>query len=73
MDTVTWNRHKNVRGDLSYKSECGVIERIYETYSTRSVGSRTTYYNFVFEGERFDTLTEAKNFAQGNHLERLGA
>jgi len=77
MNTVEidckWNRQKNRQGELSYTSECGTIKRIYETYSTRSIGSRTTYYNFVFDGERFDTLTQAKSFAESEYAEKAGA
>jgi hypothetical protein len=68
-----WTRQKNVRGELSYTSECGVINRIYETYTTRSIGSRTTYYNFVYEGETFDTLTAAKDFAESEYAEKVSA
>jgi hypothetical protein len=77
MNTITldckWSRTKDRRGDILYTSECGVINRIYETYSTRSIGSRTTYFNFVFEGERFDTLTDAKRFAESEFAEKVGA
>jgi hypothetical protein len=67
---TTWTRTKDRRGVINYTSECGVINRIYETYSTRSIGSRTTYYNFVYEGYRFDTLTEAKSFAESECAEK---
>ena len=70
---ITWTRTKDRRGAIFYTSECGVINRIYETYSTRCIGSRTTYYNFVFDGERFDTLTEAKRFAESEYAEKIGA
>jgi hypothetical protein len=73
QDQIIWTRQKDIRGKISYSSECGVINRVYETYTTRSIGSRTTYYNFVYDGLIFDTLTDAKNFAESFCLEKVGA
>lgn len=77
MNTVdldyTWTRQKDHRGDLSYTSECGVINRVYETHTTRSMRSRTTYYSFVYEGTTFDTLADAKYFAESYYTAKVSA
>jgi hypothetical protein len=73
QNQIIWTRQKDIRGKISYTSECGVINRVYETYTTRSIGSRTTYYNFLYDNLVFDTLTEAKNFAESFLLEKVGA
>jgi hypothetical protein len=69
----TWTRQKDHRGDLSYTSECGVINRVYETHTTRSIRSRTTYYSFVYEGTTFNTLSDAKYFAENYYTAKVSA
>ena len=75
METTNykWTRQKDYRGDLSYTSECGVINRVYETHTTRSIRSRTTYYSFIYEGTTFNTLADAKYFAESYYTAKVSA